>query len=185
MEKKKIILALDLSTKSTGYSVLDLDSNIIESGVITPEKYKNYTKDRYPKSTVKNCKSVSNQVLEVYNELLENYDITNVVIEEINPGKGSIIASKTLSIVQGFIIDGMIEEADKIKFIKSSVWRSKLKMTLSYEQKQFNKTAKKADKFTFKHVSVDYVNKHYEYVLDYEDHDIADAICIGLGFLKG
>lgn len=174
----KVILSLDLSIKSSGYSVMSFSGDILEKGLILPEKYRNYTRDKYPKKTIKFIQSIVQQIQDLVEKLSETHEIDYIVIEEINPGKGGLVSTKSLSYLHGILLDRLIDIEYKIKFVKTSEWRSKLKISA----KGFAKV-----KDAIKIVTIDWANKNYGLSLEMTtkgDHDIADAIAIAEAFRK-
>jgi len=182
---KSVIVALDLSINSTGYAIMDLESKVLECGTILPFKYKNYTKDRYPKSTLKNIASDVDQLSEIIRSYSKDYNIERIIIEEINAGKGGTKTIKGLSWLHGFLMVELGYDNYRFDFVTSSGWRSDLKLKFSEEQRKFNKSLKKWDKskITYKHLAIVKVNEIYGTEMDYEDNDVAEAICIGLSYL--
>jgi len=180
-----IILSLDLSVHSSGYAFMKYDSSIIETGTICPAKYKNYTKDKYPVSTIKNVLSDVDQFVELIAEYSKSYTIETILIEELNVGGGKVITVKALSWIHGFLLAELGPQNFDFKFISSSTWRSALKLTFSAEQKAHNKGLKKFDKskITHKHLAINKVNSIYGTDFEMADNDICDAIAIGLAYL--
>ena len=180
----QIILALDLSVQSTGYCFMDLTGQVLETGTILPAKYKNHTKDKYPKKTIINIQSAVSQISELVSQYSQDYELSDIVIEEINPGKKGTVTTKILSWVQGLLLAELGFDYN-YHFITSSQWRSALKLKFSAEDKTFNRIAAKKDRITFKHLAISFVNSRYKVDFKFEDNDTAEAICIGLAYLKG
>ena len=89
-----MIITIDLSVHSTGYTVFD-EEVLIDYGIITPERYPKQSIDRYPIKSVNQVKSTAKQV----HTLIESYlpQIEAIVIEEINgAGRRNIIGTKAL-----------------------------------------------------------------------------------------
>jgi len=181
-----IILALDLSIVSTGYAFMKYDSEVICTGTICPEKYKNHSKDKYPVSTLKNIVSDVLQISEIVKEYSEEYNITDIIIEEINASAGGTKTIKALSWIQGFLLEELDPSKFNFEFITCSTWRSALGLRYSASDKEHNKPLKKRhkDRITFKHLAINKVNKIYGTDFKLEDNDITDSICIGLAHLK-
>ena len=91
-----------------------------------------------------------------------------------------------------------------IVYISSSAWRSALGITMTKEDKKNNAKLSKAKKLSTdsgcpvdkkkvgvrgkigkKHLAVRYINSVYNLDLLMKDNDIADAIALGLAYLKG
>jgi len=183
---KRVVLALDLSISSTGYTFMDYNQNIIETGTIIPESYPLHTKDRYPVKTIKFIDSTVEQILELLAEYSLKYEIKDIVIEEINVGGlGGIKVIKGLSWIHGFLMRDLGFQDYRFHFLHSTTWRSAIGLKLSTTQKVHNKKVgkKSKDYITFKHLAVDKVNEIYGTELTLEDNDVADAVCICLAFL--
>lgn len=179
----KILLALDLSVLSTGYCFMDYSGKVLETGTILPEKYKNHTKDRYPRKTIRNINSAVSQIQDLFDQYSENHEIVDVVIEEINAGKTGTKTTKILSWVQGLLLNSLGFDVN-YHFLTSSTWRSILNLKFRPEHKVHNKKSAKKDRITFKHLAIGLVNERYQIEFGYEDNDTAEAICIGLAYLK-
>lgn len=157
-----ITLSLDLSMSSSGYSIFE-DDRIIGFGLIKPERYPGDCKDRYPKRSIKNISSVSEQIL----GLIINTNPDVIVIEEINSsGRKNIIGGKGLSGLHYMLCYQMLcyDETliDKIKYITSSQWRSLLGIKKTGDWKQS---------------AVNYVNSKLSTSFTRDDNDITDSIC--------
>jgi len=174
MNKHIKVLALDLSSSSTGFAILD-GGVLKETGVILPERYPNYTKDRYPKRTIKNCQSICRSI----KDLVVRNDFDKIVIEEVNSGGISgVIQQKTMAGLHFLLLSNLMEYIDIIEFITCSTWRKTLDIRLSVEDKAHNKSCKnKRDKIGWKHLSLRWVEENYPN-RTVSSHDIADAICI-------
>jgi len=174
-----VILGLDLSIKSSGWAIVDSSSGkLIDSGIITPESYPGHSKDRYPKKTIKLIRSVVYQIFNKVVELSSFYTIDNIVVEEINPGKGGLVSNKSLSFLHGLFLDKLLDMEDKIVFIRTSEWRSKLKISAKGMQ---------GVKDGIKLVTIAWVNKNFNLSLDMKnkgDNDEADAIGIAAAYQK-
>ena len=91
----------------------------------------------------------------------------------------------------------------KVYYVSPSIWRKKLEMRLTKEDQENNKIARKANKMSKaekkklktaagvkgiinkKHLAIRWVEKHYGIVFKMVDDDIADVICLGIGFMRG
>lgn len=184
--KTKILLALDLSVASSGYAFMDYSGKVLETGTIIPAKYKNHTKDRYPVSTIKNINSDVEQFVEIIAGYNRSYDLQDIVIEELNSNKGGQKTIKALAWIHGFLINAIGVENFKYTFMTSAIWRSKLGLKYTDEQKLHNKKLPKRDKnrITFKHLAIIKINEIYGTEFEYEDNDLVEAIGIGVAFLK-
>lgn len=113
------ILALDLSSKNTGYCVC-VDEKVLEFGSISSAS----------KDPNKRMKIMKDGV----QELLEKYDIDTLVAEDVPGGKksaGNIRTTQVLFNLQGIILMLAYEFKDNmsLNFIQSSAWRKVLGIT--------------------------------------------------------
>ena len=194
-----ILLCLDLSINSTGWSTFNLKTKkLISYGVIKP-KVPGISKMKYPTSPLYKILDVTVMV----RDLIEQVNPKVVLIEEINKGI-SRISQKSLSALGFFILDAIRcsgdKLLDKVEMIDSdgfTGWRTILKLRLSDEDKKHNAKARKHNKksklkmtiITKKHLAQRYVNKALKKSFDIEknksENDICDAIGMGLAyFLK-
>ena len=146
-----ILLSLDLSTTSTGYSVFDtqkpLKESLKEAGYIKP-KVPGITKLIYPKGALKKCQNLSEQIVELY----ERVKPDKIVIEEINPGKNRL-GQKVLDGFHFILLDRMEPVIPIIHFMDSDGkqgWRSAkcLDLKLSKNDKTTNARRRKRNKDT-------------------------------------
>lgn len=181
------ILTLDLSTTSTGFAILTEDKTLHRYGVIEP-KVKGLSKLKYPHAPLRRIISICSGVRKLIIE--EQPDV--IFVEEVNRGIQRI-SQKSLDALHFFVLlDLAVLGMDgKLQYMDSdgkTGWRSVLGLKLSEEQKKINKTRKKGDKFTKKHLAADYVNAHYGLAFDVDnnstDSDAADAIGLGLGVIE-
>lgn len=148
------ILALDCSTKSTGYACYDDNKNLVY-GVITASST----------SLEKRISIMRDGIL----DLIKKYNINKVVLEEVRPDNININVTKALTWLQGCIAVALYEFNKKIEieFIGPSSWRSKIGIQ-GYRIKR--EEQKKKD--------IAYANKHFNLTLGSDQDDEADAICI-------
>lgn len=112
------ILALDASTKSTGYAIYK-DSKLIESGCIAHSSSNLYMRIKY--------------MIQEIEKLLEKYsDIEKIVLEEVRPeekgqNKSNFKTFKALMYLQGGIALMLYDKYRKVTmdFMYPSEWRSK------------------------------------------------------------
>jgi hypothetical protein len=159
------ILALDLSTKSTGYTIFDSKGSIESYGVLKPEAYPGYTLDRYPSKSVRFSMDLARQI----RELVQNHDFSRILIEEVNPGKGSMLGTKTLCGLHFIILSYLINYIDRIEFITTSKWRGNLGIKKNND---------------WKLSTIEFVNKVYGTRFTFKDNDITDSIAMGASYFK-
>lgn len=142
-------------------------------------------------------------------DLVAEKDPDIILIEEVNRGVNRI-GQKSLDALHFFVLDRFLlinENAlKKCKYIDSNGkkgWRTALGLKLDDQDKEYNKQArdynkdhkaaiKRGDKVErevigWKHLSIRYANKKLKLDLNPDtsgDADIADAICLGLAYIK-
>jgi len=187
------LLALDLSTKSTGYAIFDLKTKkLLEYGNIKPKSFKGISKFKYPAAAYYRIVSIADQV----NDLVLEVEPSEIIIEEINRGI-SRLGQKSLDALHFFVLDylNVIDSKwlEKVKYKDSNGktgWRGDLGLKLSKEDKEHNKKAKKnkAKKVDWKKLAERYVNAKFNTKFDVwkntSDADVVDAICIGLSYFS-
>lgn len=152
------ILALDLSTKSSGWSVFE-EGNLIDYGCISSAST----------DLIKRIFIMSNGIEEVLNK----YEIKKIIVEEVRPegggGVGNQKTHKALMWLQAkiaFLIYEKFNKKIEIEYIYPSSWRASIGI----------KTGRGIKRTSLKQADIDFVKEKYN--LDVND-DIADAICIG------
>lgn len=159
------ILALDLSTKSTGYTIFNSDGTIDSYGVLKPTSYPGHTLDRYPSKSVKMACSLAEQI----NQLVAAHKPVKILIEEVNPGKGSMLGTKSLCGLHFIILAEIVWCIDKVQFVTSSEWRSTLGIKKGND---------------WKLSTIEFVNRTYGTGFTYKDNDITDSIAVGACYFK-
>jgi hypothetical protein len=159
------ILALDLSTKSTGYTIFDSKGSILAYGVLKPTPYPGYTLDRYPSKSVRFCMDLAEQIY----ELVCQNCFTKILIEEVNPGKGSMLGTKTLCGLHFIILAKLEFYLPKIEFITTSKWRGNLGIKKNND---------------WKLSTIEFVNRTYGTEFTFKDNDITDSIAMGASYFK-
>lgn len=152
-----MLLALDASTKSTGYAVFD-NTTLITSGCIT---------------------SASTDVLkrifimkDGIDAILQKYpQINKIVLEEVRPdsSSGNLHTQKMLTYLQAaieFLIHEKYKKKVTIELIYPSSWRSKCGIH----------TGRGVKRETLKEADIRFVKENYNLIVN---DDEADAICIG------
>ena len=161
------LICLDLAIHRTGYAIFD-DGKLTKYGYLIPERYKGQGNERYPQKTIKLSNSMAKQVI----YLIAKNESKNmeIIIEEINPNrKLGVKQSKGLSMLHGMILAQLpYWVLDITRIITTSYWRSILKIKRNGD---------------WKASSVKYVNETLGLNLIHDEHDEADAICLGLSVL--
>lgn len=153
------ILAIDASTKSSGWAIQCNDGEI-HSGVIASS-----SADVEKRITI---------MRDGIKELLTKYNINTIVIEDVRPDGYNNHTARVLMWLQGVIAVAAYEVDKNIKFelIGASSWRSKIGIQ-GYRVTRENQ--KKKD--------IDYANQRYGLSLTYDQDDEADALCILASFV--
>lgn len=110
------ILAIDASTKCTGYAVFN-DGQLTDHGHINEVKYKGKSLDRYPAKSTK-C---GYYMADCIYDLIQEFSPDFIVIEEISlGGKQGVAQVKSLAALHGQILYKCIDSIDKIYFQPAS-----------------------------------------------------------------
>ena len=156
-----ITLALDPSTKSTGWAIFD-NQSLIKSGCIT--------------ASSPNLYSRIDKMIKEISALFLTYQITNVAIEDVIPEdvRHNQTIFKALIYLQGFILHEINNHSSvkTIKFYTTSEWRKLCGIHTGRGVKR--ESLKPADKAFVKN----------QFNVSVND-DEADAICIGFAFVGG
>jgi hypothetical protein len=193
--RKLTVLSLDLSTKS-GWALAEFD--------YTKEKPLLVDYGATKKIAVKDSQSpieLYGRAWDVVNQIdviLEQHKPNCIVIESVNRGRARF-SQLQLDFIHFAIIHELLGDygIDAIKYIDTSKWRKTLELKLSKEDKINNKKwkdyrinnflpkpTKGKGKKTWKHLSVEYVNKTYNKEFKQKDNDICDAICLLDAYFK-
>lgn len=193
-----ILLALDLSTKNSGWAFF-VDDKLHSHGYVT-HKIPGLHKMKYPEGALHKILDMAFQIRELV--LFIKPDL--IVIEEVNKGKNRI-SQKSLDALHFFVLEELRQHTDdifnKIKYIDSdgrTGWRPTLAIKLNDLDKEYNKMVRKLyrgqkarlkkEVLGPKHLACRYVNKllgfSFNHVKNEPDGDMADSICIGLGYIK-
>lgn len=153
------ILALDCSTKRSGYAFFKSDQ--IQYGAIT-------SASTYPERRIG---IMRDEII----KLIKENNIDTIVMEEVRPDGLNLRTGKLLTWLQGCIKVAIFEYDKNIKidFIGPSSWRSKLGIQ-GYRIKR--KEQKKKD--------IEYANKKYNLDLNSTQDDEADAIGILSAYIQ-
>jgi Holliday junction resolvasome RuvABC endonuclease subunit len=194
------MLALDLSTSSTGFAVFDRKTKKpIKHGVIKP-KVPGVHKLKYPEAVLAKMKSVASQVRDLVVELAPEI----IVCEEVNRGIGRI-SQKGLDALHFFVLDYvMMVRPDLVKtwqYIDSNGrkgWRGMLGLKLSDTDKEVNanlrlknrrkKASEKSPLIDWKVLAQRWVNVRFKKTFNVwendTDADEVDAIALGTAWLE-
>lgn len=150
-------LALDLSSKSSGYAVFE-DKKLMKYGCITAASSNVWHR-------------IDKMILEL-DKILQQYQFSHIYIEDVYPEdvKGNLTVWKTLTYLQGFVLHLLDKYDLKSTFLTASSWRSKCGIHTGRGIKRESLKAK----------DIAFVKNHFG--LDVND-DVADAICIGCAVL--
>lgn len=146
------ILALDLSSKSSGYAV-SIDNQLVDYGEIQSSST----------DVVKRIMIMRDGVI----ELIRKYNINRIVVEEVRTDYKNAHTYKILTWLQGSVVIAAREADSKIdiKYIQPSSWRSKIGI----------KTGRGIKREELKRADIQYVKDKYN--INVGD-DAADAIGI-------
>lgn len=151
-----MILALDMSTKSTGYAIFD-NNKLIQSGCLTASN----------SDTLDRIKDMANKIKKI---IISN-NITEIVAEQVAPDFGSRVYKPLLylqSQIEYYLHDHKLPI--KITYLLPQTWRAKLGLPT------------KGDRNQLKANDMQWVSRNYG--LNTTNDDIADAICIGASYIK-
>lgn len=199
----KVVLALDVSSK-TGWALFH-DEKPMRWGTVFPDKS---VKDfgHYPFNFVAHSEYLADRLL---NDLMPTLgdaglflgqDIT-VVIEETNASRQNY-SQKMLEYLHFCIVKGLQKRnVRKVYYVRTGEWRGKTESKMSKEEKALNakigrikkKTGKKLAKIDGKvvgkkgrkHVALRRVEEIFGIEMQRKDEDAADALLLGLGFIRG
>lgn len=154
-----IILAIDASSKSSGWSVFE-NEKLIDYGCITA-------------SSTDLIKRIQ-KMIEGFDNILEKYKINKILLEEVRPDTGfnsNTNVWKALTWLQAAIAFLVHEKYSKteIEYIYPSSWRSKIGI----------RTGRGVKRETLKEADIRYVKERFN--IDVND-DIADSICINCAY---
>jgi len=181
-KRKKTLLSLDLSTTTVGWAFFNQKTEeLLEYG-----EFKSSTKGfaKLNKTHKKMCvmERLAADVLEKTEEL--NPDL--IVVEQITQSRNRL-GQKTLDgfhfCVQTALLPWVAE--DRYCFIEVIDWRRILGLKLSKEDKKqnrkFRRRGSKSEIINWKTLSVRFVKNYFGILVK---HDCADAISVGLAYLK-
>ena len=156
-------LALDASTKSSGFAIFFDNNTLISYGCLT---------NRNP-DVIKRIQ----YMVEEIDKILKKYEeITTIVIEEVRPDQGEK-NSKTmkalfwLQAAIAFLLHDKYPTVS-IEYIYPSDWRATCNI----------KTGKGILRDKLKQADIDFAKEKYNLPQDFNNDDIADALCIGYSY---
>ena len=154
-----MILALDLSTKASGWAVYD-KNELIDYGCITAGS--------------SNLFSRIDKMIEGLNEILQKYKFSHVYIEDTYPEDvhNNIQVYKALVYLQGFVLHLLNKYKLDHTFSLPSEWRAKCGIH----------TGRGIKRDTLKAKDIKFVQEQFGIKVN---DDIADAICIGFAAIGG
>ena len=155
------ILALDASTKSTGYAISKADGSI-KYGLITASQ--------------KDARDRILKMRDAITTLAAENEIDTIVLEEVRPDNMNSRTGQVLKWLQAAIILDIFENVSKdiqIDLIYPSSWRKVLKIQQYGVRRE-----------EYKKRDVDYANKQYKLNLNYTQDDEADALCILSAYIQ-
>lgn len=168
-----MILSLDMATKKTGWALFEFNGNLLEYGVIRTES-----------------EDVRERMRELYfeisNKFVEHPEIEFIVFEDVPLNNhNNLKTGKDLSILQGVILSLCFEHGIGYILYNPSAWRSIIGL--------YNGTREGLKRDYQKQAAVNKVNELYGFNFIYNDKetktkqtddDKAEAICLGLAFIK-
>jgi len=168
------VLGLDISSK-TGYALIDdgflKDKGLLKSPIVINVLGENFAiLDR------------ASKMADLIFNLIKNNKPDYIYIEQTNAGKFRT-SQKLLEFTHCVLLQHIVKHnlQDRVRYVDTSKWRSKLSIKLTKEERKHNKSVKEKKargKITTKHLSVKWANKTYNLNLKIKDNDIADAIAI-------
>lgn len=153
-----MILGIDASTTCSGISVFDNDGNLIKYGIIKPEKSEDWRE---------RIRIIGFKI----SDIIEHYDITNIIMENVPKEQKNIATMQKLSVLQGYINCVADQHQCAMTFYDPSQWRSKLKM--------FDGTRQGTKRKEMKAKAVNMANELFNLDLKASQDDIAEAVLIG------
>lgn len=157
-----MILTLDLSTKSTGYSFWE-NNKLVDYGLITASST----------DLIKRIHKIVDELSKTIKEKSANCIIENVIVEEVRPENGlqNIQTHRALMWLQGAVAAMLHDEYGlSLTYIYPNEWRSHCGI----------KTGAGIKRESLKKKDIEFVKENFN--IDVND-DIADAIGIGYGYL--
>lgn len=168
-----MILALDMATKKTGWAVFDDAGCLVEYGVF--------------RATSDNTKERMREIyFEIENKIKQYPELTTVIFEDVPLNNhNNLKTGKDLSILQGVVISLCFAHELGYILYNPSAWRSIIGL--------YNGTREGLKRDFQKQAAVNKVNELYNLGFVYNetetktrltDDDKAEAICLGLAYIK-
>ena len=193
-------MCLDLSSSSTGYVVMQEGDppHLLGHGTVEPFKSAVSLRKagiKYPWTYV-DC--IDDLVTTIDTVVRTNLPLDAIVVEETNKGRNRY-SQKLLEFLHHEVLKRLRPLGIPIHYVSTSTWRSTLGIGLSKDDKRNNAKVSEAKRkgvskkslgvkgrIGKKHVAIRYVNEVYPHLdLKMKDNDVADAIALGLAFVKG
>ena len=167
-----MILGLDMATKKTGYGLLDEEANLYDYGVIR-------TTSEEPRDRIR-------EVYDAIEAIINKYNIEHMVFEDVPvTNHNNLKTGKDLCILQGAILSLCFKYNIAYTFYAPSSWRSIIGT--------YDGTRQGMKRDIQKQKAVDKINEIYNLGFVYSktetkakhtDDDKAEAICLGLAYIK-
>lgn len=154
-----LFVALDQSSKVSGYCVFDDDRLIDYGHISSPANHP------IEKRLLK--------LIDLLDELLQKYHFDRLVFEDIQEQNGNVKTFKVLAQVQGAILLWCVNNKMDYEIVPPMVWRKNVKDTYGVAFGKLRAEQKKA--------SMDFVKEHYHIEAT---EDESDAICIGTSLIS-
>lgn len=167
-----MILGLDMATKKTGYGLLDEEATLYDYGVIR-------TINNEPRDRIR-------EVYDAIEDIINNNNITHVVLEDVPvTSHNNLKTGKDLCILQGAILALCFKYNIQYSFYAPSSWRSIIGTYDGTRQgmKRDVQKQKAVDKINELY-DLDFVYNATETKTRHTDDDKAEAICLGLAYIK-
>lgn len=194
------VLALDVSTK-IGWALFQ-DDKPLSWGTLFPDKT---VRDfgSYPINFVRLAEYLVARLMEeVIGPRLNNFGPRlEIVIEETNASSKQNYSQKLLEFLHFCIVNSLDQHGITPKYIRTGEWRKHTESKMTKEEKALNakiarikkQTGKKLAKIDGKvvgkkgrkHVALRRVQDIFGIELKRKDEDAADALLLGLGYIKG
>jgi len=192
------VLALDVSSK-TGWALFDEQGKPVKWGTLFPDKAVTEF-GKYPFNYVYHAYYTADRIVEEI-VLPNGYPMLDIVIEETNASKQNY-SQKMLEYIHYALIERLGKMgAMKVVYLRTGEWRKHVGAKMSKEEKALNskiarikkKTGKKLAKIDGKvvgkkgrkHVAIRRVEEIFGIEMQRKEEDAADALLLGLGYLKG
>ena len=167
-----MILELDMATKKTGYGLLDAQANLYDYGIIR-------TTSEEPRERIK-------EVYDAIEHIVNENNITQMVFEDVPvTSHNNLKTGKDLCILQGAILSLCFKYNIAYTFYTPSSWRSIIGTYDGTRQgmKRDIQKQKAVDKINELY-DLDFVYNATETKTRHTDDDKAEAICLGLAYIK-